>query len=56
MQEIVANVDLLCFDIERALEQQLGSQPLAFPGMDSKGFFNLMSDIKVDILDFPWHG
>ena len=36
MQEIVAPVNHIKFDIELALEQQLGSQPLPFPGMDSK--------------------
>ena len=36
MQEVVANVDNICFNIERALELQLGAQPLPFPGMDSK--------------------
>ena len=36
MQEIVANVDNVKFDIEIALEQQLGAHPLPFPGMDSE--------------------
>jgi len=39
MEEIVASVDHLTFSIENALEQQLGAQQLAFPGMDSKSFF-----------------
>ena len=38
MQEVVANVDDYYFDIELALEHQLGAQPLPFPGMDSKHF------------------
>ncbi|XP_064629055.1 cleavage and polyadenylation specificity factor subunit 4-like [Lineus longissimus] len=37
MQEIIANVDNIVFDIEYALEQQLGAQPLPFPGMDKSG-------------------
>lgn len=36
MEYIVANVENLKFDIEVALEQQHGSLPLPFPGMDSK--------------------
>ena len=36
MEFVVANVDNVKFDIEVALEQQLGAQPLPFPGMDSK--------------------
>ena len=36
MQEIVCNVDDVVFDIEVALERQLGAQPLPFEGMDSK--------------------
>lgn len=34
--ELVANVDHIIFDVERALEEQRGAQPLPFPGMDSK--------------------
>lgn len=37
MEEIVGNVELQKFDIEIALEQQLGAQPLPFPGMDKSG-------------------
>lgn len=37
MQEIIANSDGVMFDVEMALEQQLGAQPLPFPGMDSNG-------------------
>lgn len=36
MDDIIANVDNMRFDIEVALEMQLGIQPLPFPGMDSK--------------------
>lgn len=36
MQELLANVDHIKFDLEIAVEQQLGAQPLPFPGMDSK--------------------
>lgn len=36
MQDILANVDHLKFDLELAMQQQLGAQPLPFPGMDSK--------------------
>ncbi|MCI4392180.1 hypothetical protein PGIGA_G00143140 [Pangasianodon gigas] len=37
MQEIIANVDHIKFDLEIAVEQQLGAQPLPFPGMDKSG-------------------
>ena len=37
MQDIVANCDNNRFDIELALEQQLGAQSLPFPGMDKSG-------------------
>lgn len=36
MQDILANVDHIKFDLEIAVQQQLGAQPLPFPGMDSK--------------------
>ena len=36
MQEVVANLDHVKFDLEYAIEQQLGVQPLPFTGMDSK--------------------
>ena len=35
MDLIVAPINSIKFDIEVALEQQLGAQPLPFPGMDS---------------------
>jgi len=37
MQDVVANVEQIKFDIEIALQQQLGAQPLPFPGMDKSG-------------------
>ncbi|XP_076460160.1 cleavage and polyadenylation specificity factor subunit 4-like [Babylonia areolata] len=37
MQEIIAPVSNLRFDIEIAIEQQIGSLPLPFPGMDKSG-------------------
>ncbi|KAL3875485.1 hypothetical protein ACJMK2_033431 [Sinanodonta woodiana] len=37
MQEIMAPVNNLSFDIELALDQQLGIQSLPFPGMDKSG-------------------
>jgi len=36
MQDMLANVDHLKFDLELAMQQQLGAQSLPFPGMDSK--------------------
>lgn len=36
MQDVVAPVDNIVFDIEIALNNQLGAQPLPFPGMDSE--------------------
>jgi len=40
MEDAVANAEDIRFDIELALEQQLGAQPLPFPGMDSKCVFS----------------
>ncbi|XP_002156784.1 cleavage and polyadenylation specificity factor subunit 4 isoform X1 [Hydra vulgaris] len=37
MENIIANIDDIRFDIEIALEEQLGIQPLPFPGMDKSG-------------------
>ncbi|KAG1676418.1 Cleavage and polyadenylation specificity factor subunit 4 [Nymphon striatum] len=37
MQEIVANVNHIRFDVEIAFEQQIGAHPLPFPGMDKSG-------------------
>ena len=36
MQEVVASLVHVKFDLEYAIEQQLGVQPLPFTGMDSK--------------------
>ena len=36
MEEIVGNVADIKFDVEVALEEQIGAQSLPFPGMDSK--------------------
>uniref|UniRef100_A0A8C6WKP6 Cleavage and polyadenylation specificity factor subunit 4 n=1 Tax=Neogobius melanostomus TaxID=47308 RepID=A0A8C6WKP6_9GOBI len=37
MQDLLANVDHIKFDLEIAVKQQLGAQPLPFPGMDKSG-------------------
>uniref|UniRef100_A0AAY4BVA3 Cleavage and polyadenylation specificity factor subunit 4 n=1 Tax=Denticeps clupeoides TaxID=299321 RepID=A0AAY4BVA3_9TELE len=37
MQDLIASVDHVKFDLEIAVEQQLGAQPLPFPGMDKSG-------------------
>ncbi|KAJ8284084.1 hypothetical protein COCON_G00029340 [Conger conger] len=37
MQDLIATVDRIKFDLEIAVEQQLGAQPLPFPGMDKSG-------------------
>jgi len=37
MEDIIANVDDFQFDVEIALSQQKGIQPLPFPGMDKSG-------------------
>lgn len=39
MDFIIANVEHIEFKIERDLNEQYGSLPLPFPGMDSKYFF-----------------
>ena len=36
MQEVVANVDQIRFDLEVSIENQVGIQALPFTGMDSK--------------------
>ena len=47
MQDVIAPVENIVFDIEIALNNQLGAQPLPFPGMDSK------QDIKIpDIMSW----
>ena len=35
MEELLCPVDHIKFDIEYALEHQIGAKPLPFPGMDS---------------------
>ena len=37
MEEVLASVDDMMFDVEMALEQQIGALPLPFPGMDKSG-------------------
>lgn len=37
MQDVIAPVSNITFDIEIALNNQIGSQPLPFPGMDKSG-------------------
>ncbi|CAK8695682.1 unnamed protein product [Clavelina lepadiformis] len=37
MQEVVANLDHVKFELEYAIEQQIGVQPLPFTGMDKSG-------------------
>lgn len=37
MEEVVAKVGNVVFELEMALEQQLGALPLPFPGMDKSG-------------------
>ena len=48
MQDVIAPVDNIVFDIEIALNNQLGAQPLPFPGMDSK--FVYFSQVKIRIV------
>ena len=36
LQDVVASVEDTEFEIEDALDKQLGSRPMPFPGMDSK--------------------
>ena len=40
MEEIIASVKDIKFDIETYIEHQVGIQPLPFPGMDSKYHFH----------------
>lgn len=48
----MANVDSVKFDIEVALEQQLGAYPLPFIGMDSKRRRQSF-DVLIKINIFP---
>ena len=50
MLSVVANVDDIVFDVEAALSQQLGTQPLPFPGMDSKYNFDVSLPCFVCIM------
>lgn len=43
MQEIIASVDHIKFDLEIAVEQQLGAQPLPFPAWTSQGLLSVNS-------------
>nr|XP_061805242.1 cleavage and polyadenylation specificity factor subunit 4 isoform X3 [Nerophis lumbriciformis] len=57
MQDILANADHIKFDLEIAVEQQLGAQPLPFPGMDKSGsavceFFMRAACIKGGMCPF----
>uniref|UniRef100_A0A8C2K009 Cleavage and polyadenylation specificity factor subunit 4 n=1 Tax=Cyprinus carpio TaxID=7962 RepID=A0A8C2K009_CYPCA len=57
MQELIASVDHIKFDLEIAVEQQLGAQPLPFPGMDKSGaavceFFMRAACIKGGMCPF----
>lgn len=55
MQEIIASVDHIKFDLEIAVEQQLGAQPLPFPGMDSECGARRVGDSDSDQrLPQPW--
>uniref|UniRef100_A0A2C9LKE6 Cleavage and polyadenylation specificity factor subunit 4 n=1 Tax=Biomphalaria glabrata TaxID=6526 RepID=A0A2C9LKE6_BIOGL len=59
MQEIVAPVDGIKFDIELALELQKGAQPLPFPGMDSQCSNKECPFLHIDpqnkVRDCPWY-
>ncbi|TMS15707.1 Cleavage and polyadenylation specificity factor subunit 4 [Larimichthys crocea] len=57
MQDLLANVDHIKFDLEIAVQQQLGAQPLPFPGMDKSGsavceFFMRAACIKGGMCPF----
>uniref|UniRef100_A0AAY5L209 Cleavage and polyadenylation specificity factor subunit 4 n=1 Tax=Esox lucius TaxID=8010 RepID=A0AAY5L209_ESOLU len=57
MQDLIATVDHIKFDLEIAVEQQLGAQPLPFPGMDKSGaavceFFMRAACIKGGMCPF----
>ena len=55
MQEIVANVEDITFDIEIALEQQLGAHPLPFPGMDSKFNMSIISALFMLLISTAYN-
>uniref|UniRef100_A0A8D3E489 Cleavage and polyadenylation specificity factor subunit 4 n=1 Tax=Scophthalmus maximus TaxID=52904 RepID=A0A8D3E489_SCOMX len=57
MQDLLASADHIKFDLEIAVEQQLGAQPLPFPGMDKSGsavceFFMRAACIKGGMCPF----
>ena len=52
MEEIVASVADLKFDIELQLYNQVGVQPLPFPGMDSTIHLYVMSIDYLFIVNF----
>ncbi|WAQ95712.1 CPSF4-like protein [Mya arenaria] len=47
MQDVVAPVQNITFDIEIALNNQLGAQPLPFPGMDTCPFRHVKGEKTV---------
>ena len=47
MQSLVAPTQDIVFDIETALEMQLGVKPLPFPGMDSKSCITIVTFLFV---------
>ncbi len=51
MEALVASLDDIKFDIEKALEEQHGALPLPFPGMDSKLYFRVVVS-SLPILSF----
>lgn len=55
MQEIIASVDHIKFDLEIAVEQQLGAQPLPFPGMDSERRVREEGEGAMDLAPGPPH-
>ena len=44
MEEVLCPVDHIKFDIEYALEHQIGAKPLPFPGMDSEFSIKLLQE------------
>lgn len=40
MEDLIASVKDIKFDIETYIEHQVGIQPLPFPGMDSECYSN----------------
>ena len=54
MLSVVADVDDIVFDVEAALSQQLGTQPLPFPGMDSKLYLTFVFAVIIRNLWTPY--